>query len=615
MAPALDQKTSVPPRSTASSRATLWAIGIVLAAELAALPWTGHAYDVASFLSHADRVYFAHVPPTRLWAFGSIPLLALLISQLPMLFFPQIWRALPLRIFILKLPAWCADVVSAGIIRACSADPRLGNGWALRYLLDPIVVFVTVFHGQADALPNAFAVAGIAATLYERYELAGLLFGLGAGAKFYPAAFVPLLVVVAYRRASWRRALLAALTFGAAAALTLLPVFWGRAGSIAGAWANNSFGPEGNRVATASLWTLLPQGIAINPQFEQLAAVAIPLLLAVWELRHVPDRRDIARAAMLTAGSIVLLNPGAHPPFFLWIAGPLVLYAAVADDGIVSLAGIALSCLAIFTQFCQEGSDEYFSLVFGRGPNLGWLRCVAPFEFLQKLVLLTAAAIVVASWVRRRPPQRWATAIRLAGQAAASIIFVTFAAAAAAEVAFAAATHADRVDGFAAEEALVNTFAVAPRVEALADGSCRLTYEADDILVYAGEPFAARFATASLGYTLFSSGDVTIRGRTFPVASLPSTFERRDVLTLGQKGVRLTREFDVSSLLRPFRYVERIVERPCTLVDENPVLIYRFNFDAAHAAAAATPLFERLNLLRRTVQETVPPPIKGAYHA
>ncbi len=603
-------------RSPALTRATVVTIGIVLLVELAALPWTAHAYDVASFLSHADRVYFAHVPPARLWAFGSIPLGALLLSQLPMLVFPQMWNALPLRIFILKLPAWCADAIGAGIIRACSSDPRLGNSWALRYLLDPIVVFVTVFHGQTDAIPNAFTVAGIAAMLFERYELAGVMLGLGAGSKFYPAAFVPLLAVVALRRASWHASLRASAAFGATAVITLLPVFWGRAGSIAGAWANNSFGPEGNRVATASLWTLLPQSPAIAPQIEQVFAIAVPVLLAAWELRHVPDRRDVARVAMLSALSIVVLNPGAHPPFYLWIAGPLVLYAAVADDGIVSLGGIALSCLGILTQFCQEGSDEYFTLNFGSGANLGLLRCFAPFEFLQKLVLVTSVGIVVASYLRPRLSQRWATSTRFAGQATALSLFAIFGAAVVAEAAFAAATHADRADGFPAEEALVNTFAVPPRVERLAGGSCALTYSANDIIVYAGDPFAARFATAALGYTLFSPGELTIGGRTVSVASLPSRYERAEVLTLAQKGVLVTREFDVSSMLRPYRYVERFVERPCTLIDDNPVLIYRFDFAAAHAAAAAKPLFERLNLFDTKVQETAPSSsIKNGYHA
>jgi len=53
--------------------------------------------------------------------------------------------------------------------------------------------------------------------------------------------------------------------------------------------------------------------------------------------------------------------------------------------------------------------------------------------------------------------------------------------------------------------------------------------------------------------------------------------------------------------LLPFRYVERFVEEPCTLIRDNPVLIYRFDFNAAQAAAASLPLLARLNVFNRRV--------------
>ena len=380
-----------------------WCIAAVLLVEAALLPWTAHAYDVTAFFSHAERVYFAHVPPAALWPFGSISLAALLLSQLPVLFFPWLWSALPLRIALLKLPAWLADVASAAIVRASATSRADADAWALRYLVDPAVVFVTVFHGQNDALPNAFAVGGIAAMLAGRYELAGLALGFGAGAKFYPAAFVPLLIVCALRNASFGRALRAAVAFVAAATLTLLPVLWGRASSVFAAYRNNSFGASGGGgVSTASLWTLVPHHLTFPalPVIEQFVALAIPVVLAAAELRHVPGRRDVARAAMLSALAIVLLNPGAHPPFYLWIAGPLVLYAAVAGDGVVSLAGLVLSWAGTLTQFCQEGSDEYFILNFGVVPREHGLQCVAPAPVLAAVALCSALLIVVASYRR-----------------------------------------------------------------------------------------------------------------------------------------------------------------------------------------------------------------------
>jgi hypothetical protein len=584
-------------------RGNVW-IALILLAELALLPWTAHAYDAVAFLSHTDRVYFAHVRLTPLWAFGSISLAVLLLSQLPVLFVPSWWNAVPLRIFLLKLPAWCADIATAAVIRAASSDPQLANAWALRYLLDPAVVFVTVFHGQGDALPNLFAVAGIALMLAEKYELSGLMIGLGTGTKFYPAAFVPLLLAVAYRRGSGRRAVCALACFGAAAVATLVPVLWGRVASVVGAYANNSFGPEGSRVSTASLWMLVPRhlslrqvSVSISPQFEQLVAVAIPILLAIGELRHLPDRRDVARAAMLTAMSIVLLNPGAHPPFYLWIAGPLVLYAAVANDGLVSLAGFALSSVSILTQFCQEGSDEYFLLNFGSAPHLGLLRCVAPSAGLQVVALCAAAGIIAAAYRRELLSREILERCRRAAQVAVLVWFAAFASIVAVETVSAAAAPS-RTTGYGDQQRAVNTFAIDPVARQLA-GGCSLTYAANDVIVYAGNAYAARFATASLGYTLFSPERIYVGGRTVSVGALPSIFENIDVRTIGQQPVRITREFDVTAALRPFRYVERFVERPCSLIRENPLLIYRFDFAAAQAEAAKLPLIQRLNVFAR----------------
>lgn len=576
-----------------------WYLGTfaaVLLVEAALLPWTAHVYDVTAFLSHAERVYFAHVPPAALWPFGAISLAALLSSQLPVLFVPSLWGALPLRIALLKLPAWLADVATAAIVRASATSRADADAWALRYLLDPAVVFVTVFHGQNDALPNVFAVGGIAAMLAGRYELAGLALGLGAGTKFYPAAFVPLLLVAAYRNVSLARALRAAAAFAGAATLTLLPVLWGRAASVFAAYRNNSFGAAGGGVSTASLWTLVPHHLTFPalPVIEQIVAVAIPVILAAAELRHVPGRRDVARAAMLSALAMVLLNPGAHPPFYLWIAGPLVLYAAVGGDGIVSLAGLALSCAGTLMQFCQEGSDEYFLLNFGVVPRAHILQCVAPSPALAAAALCCALLIVVAAYRREAFGGWFAQACGRTARVAAALTFVAFAGTIAVETASAAALRGPN-GAYAAEERDVNTFAVAPAVARAGDG-CSLTYSAEDVVVFAANAYAARFATASLGYTLYSPETVTVRGHALPADALPSKFENVDFRAIDQQTARVTREFDVSALLRPYRPVERIGERPCSLLAHNPLLIYRFDVAAARAAAAELPLFERIGV-------------------
>jgi hypothetical protein len=581
-------------------RASRWLIGLIIVAELLILPWTAHAFDVAAFLSHSDRVFFGHVWLTALWPFGGIALLAVLLSQLPVLLFPRLWSAVPLRIFLLKLPPWIADLGTAAIVRFSCSQGGNANLWALRYLSDPAVFFVTVFHGQNDALANVFAVAGIALTLAGRYEFAGLALGFGAGTKLYPAAFVPLLLAVAFRRESLRTALVTFACFAAAAVSTLLPVVWGRFGFFVGSYANNSFGAARTNVSTASLWSLLtPVHVSFSPQSEQLVAVVIPVLLAALELRHVPQRRDIARAAMLTAVSIVLLNPGAHPPFYLWIAGPLVLYAAVTEDGVASFAGAVLSVLSIAMQFCQEGSDEYFTLNFGRGSSPQLLACVAPHAVLQLAALACVAVIVAASYGHTRISARLMRSGRLAGLVVALLACVFLTVSIGTTIASRGFDRARDISGYRSELRLLNTFGINPIAQRLGNGRCLLTYAAYDNIVFAGNPFAARYATASFGYTLVSAEKMIVRGRLVALEALPSTFENFDIRAGDEKPVRITREFDVSALLRPFRYVERVVEQPCNLIRANPLLIYRFDIEAAHEATAQKPLVERLDVFAR----------------
>jgi hypothetical protein len=579
-----------PQRSTLD-RWGWWLLALVVLLDIAVLPWLAHPYDVAAFLTHADRVYFAHVRAATLWPYGGVALAAVLISQLPIAAFPQYWGLAPLRIALLKFPMLVADAGTALIVRAC-AGGNGGNLWALRYLLDPAVFFVTVVHGQTDALAGVFAAGGIALTISGKFEIAAVLLGIGTGAKLYPAAFVPLLLVVAYRNGSQRRAALCIVYFAIAAGLSLLPVVAGRTAAFAGAFANNSFGAESRRVESASPWGLLNAAVPYaHAPAEQLAVVVVPLLLALAELRHRPQPLDVARAGMASAIAIVMLNPGAHPPFYLWIAGPLVLYCAVARDGVVSALGAILSATAVAMQFCQEGSEEYLLLNFGVGTKPEALRCFAPNSTLLWLAALAAVLVAIAAY---RQPLRERIRHQMAGVSLglAAVVTVFLGIAFTISVIHAALYNGEKTLGFPNEMNLVNTFAIDPNVRPLGEG-CELTYDASDLIVYAENRFAAPYGSAALAYTLFAPESIEIHGRTIDPERLPERFENVEARTVGQRDVRVTREFDVSTLLRPFGYVERFVEHPCGLIAGNPLLIYRFDVAAAARDAANRPFWQR----------------------
>jgi hypothetical protein len=581
-----------------SRRAWAWLAGIILVVEAAILPWTAHLFDATVFISHADGFLFMHVQPFHWWWFGAVSLIVLLLSQVPVLIFPRFASAVPARIVLLKAPAWFADLGTAAIVRFASADARTANWWALRYFLDPSVVFVTVLHGQADAIPNLLVVGGLVLTILGRYELAAVAFGIGTGTKFYPAAFVPLLLAVTLRRAGFVRTLSALGVFVLIAAACLVPVFYGRVGPIVSFFAFNSFGPSGANVSPPSLWHLLPLGV-LAPRWEQLGAVVVPIALALVELRHRAEARDVARAAMFTAMAIVFLNPGAHEPFYLWIAGPLVLYCAVSNNGLVSLLGLGVSVCGILIQFCQEGSNEYFIMTFGKGPSSVLFGCYAHERVLEAVILGCVLLIVFAS-VRWRRPWMTFSAWRWLSYAASLVIFALFSTTVFIEMASAKHVGAGPAHYRNYEKAL-STIALAPAVRRTKNG-CTLTYDAPDYVTFAGNAFAAQFVHAHLGYRLFSPEVMTIRGTRIFLHGRPAIYESVDVQLLNQKGVRITQEFDVTKLLRPYRVFEQFEEQPCSLIRDNPLLIYRFDLHAARRFAAQRNLLERLNVFATTLR-------------
>lgn len=580
-----------PPENALTSRLCAWAILGLLAVECAIMPFTGHSFDTGVFFAISDSVFFAHVPLMSDWAFGTVGLATVLLSQFPVLVNPALANAYTVRLFLLKLPSWFADLGTAAIVRRTS-DAAYGNYWALRYLLDPAVILVTVFHGQWDALPNVASVAGIALMMSGKFELSAVLLGLGAGTKFYPAAFVPLLLTVALKSYGPRRAVISFAVFAATACAALLPAFSGRFNYVAHAYTANSFG-SGAGVFTFSLWSLMPAGFGLSPRIEQLIAVAIPVVLAALELRHVPERRDVARTAMFTSMSIVLLNPGAHPPFYIWIAGPLVLYAAVASDGLVSLGGVLLSGAAALMQFCIEGSDEYFlqSATGGHRPDV--LQCVTGRPALEFVILGAATFIVVSALgVKVRP--RMATFWRFAAQTVAVFLAVVFLYQIELGIASSGGSRQSLVPRLAA--GTFGILSLTPSKKPIGS-HCVLSYESYGSTAFAGGRYAQPFITASLGYSLFSPERIKIHGQELDVDSLPSHYERLDLTPFDGEPTRVTREFDITRYVQPVRKNEVLLESPCNLVPENPLLIYRLDVDAARAAAARQPLLQRVNFL------------------
>lgn len=94
------------------------------------------------------------------------------------------------------------------------------------YLLNPAVLFDTVYWGQADSLVALFVVGAVVALGSSRPEWAWASFALAVLTKPLAYPLTPLLLLVTIKRFGAARAVRCALAFLATAALALLPFLW-----------------------------------------------------------------------------------------------------------------------------------------------------------------------------------------------------------------------------------------------------------------------------------------------------------------------------------------------------------------------------------------------------
>jgi hypothetical protein len=120
-----------------------------------------------------------------------------------------------------KVPVIGADLIVVALVS------RLGGRWAAAaYALCPLAVWVSAWHGQAEPMLVAAALAALILAQRDRAVTAGLLLGLAIAAKSWPVLLAPA-VLLAAARAGGRRS---ALTVAGAA---LAPIAAGIAGLLA----------------------------------------------------------------------------------------------------------------------------------------------------------------------------------------------------------------------------------------------------------------------------------------------------------------------------------------------------------------------------------------------
>jgi uncharacterized membrane protein len=224
------------------------------------------------------------------------------------------------------LLAVCGYVVTATTAYSARGRPYDAAIFALSPLL--------VFHAFSnwDLLAMALSSAALWAWARCRPVGAGVLIGLGAAAKLYPALLLVPLLVLAVRTRRWAPAVAA----GAAAAVTWLAVNVPIALAYYRGWQEFYAFSIQRPTERSTLWavgkTLLTDGTKatdatywVPPGAAVAAAFVLGLALVAWLGLTAPARPRVAQLAFLTVLAFLLTTKVWSPQYSLWLVPLLAL--------------------------------------------------------------------------------------------------------------------------------------------------------------------------------------------------------------------------------------------------------------------------------------------------
>lgn len=240
-------------------------------------------------------------------------------------FFQAVYRLRPDSVLAMKAALGLAELIGLaavwGLLRA-SGRPV---SQLVIYAWNPLVLFEVWGMGHLEGLVLP-AVAGAAwAVLRARYVTAGVLLGLGALVKLYPAALLPLLPMAGWP-AAWPAFLVVAVVGYAPAWIAGTPVV----GSLPRYVSEEYFNPGLLRAV--------------------LDVPALTLAVAgLWVVFVSVTRRDrtLSARAVLLIGGLTLLSPNIFPWYAVWLVPFL---AAAPSAAWIAFTGSVMFAYAFFLQ-------------------------------------------------------------------------------------------------------------------------------------------------------------------------------------------------------------------------------------------------------------------------
>ena len=386
--------------------ALLAAAVFVLTAVTATVTWqlSGRAVtDIALYHAYGERIADGLVP-YRDFAFEYPP------GALPALVLPALVTD-SLTAFRVVFAAEMAFAGAVGVLLLAAGLGRLGTGLADRRVALSVVALVPLLLGgviltRFDLVPAAIVAGAMLLLVSGRLRAGAFVIGIGIAVKLYPAVFVPLVGIVAWRRGGRRElgsvlglvvapVIVAYLPFLVAApdgvldsigrqlgrplqieslgAGMLLAVHHSVGTSLG--WASSS-GSQ-NLTGTGADTLAVLQGIA------QVAAVVL-VWVSFWRGPASPER--LVRHAAAAVVAFVALGKVLSPQFLVWLV--LLVPLVVAARGRAPLWLLTAACAVTAVWF----PARYWELVKEFDPLASWLVLVRGVLLLVLLAVLMSPA-------------------------------------------------------------------------------------------------------------------------------------------------------------------------------------------------------------------------------
>jgi hypothetical protein len=344
-------------------RAAVVALAVGLLVRELLAPWTGHPYDLESFVrtgfavAHGLSPYGATAPPVPGASFAYLTTPIALVSYPPV--WPEftgaaylLWTALPganrfVLYALLKQPAIAADLATAYLLWRLAlrwgARERSARTLLVTWAFFPYAIAISAVWGQFDAIVVALVLASLMAASSRARALA---YGLGALVKWITVVFVPLELA----RAGRREAVAVLGVWAGVAVVGLLP-FLVQSWSIPGFASLAVYVGHGDNYGMNYVY-LLTRGpwagtLGSTPLlYASLGFLWVPVAIAagIVGARFGPARRPEAavRSALFVLTAVFLVRWGLYEQYFLYLFALVALDLTVFHGGRRALAAVLL---------------------------------------------------------------------------------------------------------------------------------------------------------------------------------------------------------------------------------------------------------------------------------